>query len=69
MIDRNHPGLSIVHQCELVGISRSSYYYEAKGENALNLELTLIRQKPRRLGRVFQRISGRDSGWGGFRRG
>jgi len=39
MIDRDHPGLSMVRQCALVGIARSSYYYEPKGENALNLEL------------------------------
>ena len=39
MIDPNHPRLSIVCQCELVMISRSSFYYEGKGETALNLEL------------------------------
>jgi len=31
--------LSIARQCELLSISRSSYYYEATGENTLNLEL------------------------------
>ena len=39
MIDPNHPRLSIVRQCELVAISRSSFYYEGKGETALNLKL------------------------------
>ena len=39
MIEPNHPRLSIVRQCELVGISRSSFYYEAKGETPLNLQL------------------------------
>jgi putative transposase len=39
MIDPNHPRLSIVRQCELVAISRSSFYYEGKGESFLNLEL------------------------------
>jgi putative transposase len=39
MIDPNHPRLSIVRQCELVAISRSSFYYEGKGETALSLEL------------------------------
>ncbi len=39
MIDPNHRRLSIVRQCELVTISRSSFYYEGKGETALNLEL------------------------------
>ena len=42
MVDGNHPGLSIVRQCELVGIARSSYYYTGKGEKALNLELMRI---------------------------
>ena len=31
--------LSVVRQCELVGISRSSHYYTAKGESEFNLEL------------------------------
>jgi putative transposase len=31
--------LSIARQCELLRISRSSFYYEAKGENPLNLEM------------------------------
>ena len=39
MIDPNHPRLSIVRQCELVSISRSSFYYEGKGESPLNLQL------------------------------
>lgn len=39
MIEPNHPGLSITRQCELVSISRSSYYGPAQGEPAENLEL------------------------------
>lgn len=39
MIDPGHPRLSIVRQCGLVGISRSSFYYEGKGESSLNLHL------------------------------
>ena len=42
MIDPNAPrlrGLSIVRQCELVNVSRSSFYFEGKGESPLNLEL------------------------------
>ena len=39
MIDAQHPGLSLVRQCKLVGISRGSVYYKRKGESALNLEL------------------------------
>ena len=39
MIDSDHPRLSIVRQCELVSIARSSHYYTGKGESALNLTL------------------------------
>lgn len=39
MIDAQHPQLSIVRQCRLAGISRSSFYYTAGGESDLNLEL------------------------------
>lgn len=34
-----HPGLSITKQCDLLEISRSSWYYEALGESAMNLDL------------------------------
>ena len=39
MIEPGHAGLSIVRQCELVGISRSSFYYRAVGESDETLEL------------------------------
>lgn len=39
MIEAGHPGLSIGRQCELLSISRSSFYYAPKGETALNLSL------------------------------
>ena len=39
MIEPNHSKLSIVSQCELVRISRSTFYYEGKGESGFNLEL------------------------------
>jgi len=39
MIGRDHPDLSLSRQCGLVSISRSSYYYVAKGESAANLLL------------------------------
>ena len=40
MVESSHPqDLSIACQCKLLGISRSSFYYEAKGENPLNLKL------------------------------
>ena len=39
MIDTDHPRISIVRQCDLANISRSSFYYESKGETPLNLAL------------------------------
>jgi putative transposase len=39
MVEVNHPHLSIARQCELLGLSRSSLYYEAKGESEENLHL------------------------------
>ena len=39
MIDTDHPDLSIGRQCQLLSISRSSFYYEPKGETDLNLAL------------------------------
>ena len=42
LVDGSHPRLSIVRQCALVGIARSSYYYTGTGEKPLNLELMRI---------------------------
>lgn len=39
MIDAHHPRLSIRRQCELIGLNRSSYYWQPTGESLLNLEL------------------------------
>src|SRR5260370_24980858 len=39
MIDPGHPRLSVVRQCELVSISRSSFYREPTPESAENLVL------------------------------
>jgi len=39
LIDSGHSDLSIKRQCELIGLSRSSYYYDAQEETPLNLEL------------------------------
>ena len=39
MIEPEHPGLSIVRQCELVSISRSGFYYRPAVEIPLNLTL------------------------------
>lgn len=39
MIDPNHPDLSIRRQCELIGLNRSTYYWQPVGESPLNLQL------------------------------
>ncbi len=39
MVNRDHPVLSIVRQCDLVSINRSGLYHEPAGETALNLAL------------------------------
>jgi putative transposase len=39
MVEKDHPRLSITEQCRLLSISRSAFYYEPKGETALNLVL------------------------------
>ena len=39
LVSVKHPRLSVVRQCELVDISRSSYYYPPSVENEYNLEL------------------------------
>jgi putative transposase len=42
MIEPEHPRLSIVRQCELVSISRSSYYEQVSDETPLNLAVMRI---------------------------
>ena len=39
MIRRDHPGLSLSQQCQVLAISRSSFYYTTKGERPENLAL------------------------------
>ena len=39
MIEPGRSDLSVVQQCRLVGVSRSSFYYTGKGESPLNLLL------------------------------
>jgi len=39
MVRRDIPGLSLSRQCQVLAISRSSFYYLAKGESAENLVL------------------------------
>ena len=38
-VDPDHARLSIVRQCRLMSVARSSFYYEARGESPLNLRL------------------------------
>ena len=42
MVDPNHARLSIVRQCRLVSVARSSFYYEGTGESPLNLRLMRV---------------------------
>ena len=39
LIEPNHPTLSIVEQCELLQLPRSSYYHEPAQESELNLKI------------------------------
>ena len=39
MIDPDHPRLPVVRQCTLVALSRSTYYYAPRGENAFNRQV------------------------------
>ncbi len=39
LIRRDQPELSLSRQCEILAISRSSFYYAPKGESAENLAL------------------------------
>lgn len=39
MINEKHPSISVRRQCELIGLSRASYYREPSGESAENLAL------------------------------
>lgn len=41
MVDAEHPNLSLVRQCELLGLSRSSLYYQSVGPS--DEELTILR--------------------------
>ena len=45
MIEPNLPGLSVGKQCALLSISRSSVYYEPKGESEMNLDLMRVIDK------------------------
>ena len=38
-VEIGHPFLSVRRQCELLGLNRSSYYYQPATESDLNLKL------------------------------
>ena len=39
MVEPDHPRLTVQQQCELLGLARSSLYYQPVGETSYNLEL------------------------------
>jgi putative transposase len=39
LIEPDHPELSVRRQCELVGLSRATFYYEPAQESDFNLQL------------------------------
>jgi putative transposase len=39
LVETDHPLLSITRQCQLLGLSRSGFYYQVRGESELNLLL------------------------------
>ena len=39
MVEPGHPALSVRRQCELLGLNRSSLYYEPIGETSVDLRL------------------------------
>ncbi len=45
LIEPEHPQISIARQCDLVGLPRSTYYYQAQGESAENLTLMRLLDK------------------------
>jgi putative transposase len=45
MVDREHAKLSIVEQCQILAINRSSFYYSPLPETELNLEIMKILDK------------------------
>ena len=39
LVEPGHPQVSVRRQCELLGLNRASYYYQAASESPLNLKL------------------------------
>ena len=42
MVEPDHGRLSIERQCELLGLARSSVYYQPVGETSYNLQLMRV---------------------------
>jgi len=57
LIDPGYEQLSVVRQCALVSISRSSFYYQPVGETAENLALMRVIE-PHRVCRRLQALRG-----------
>ena len=57
LVDRRHRHLSIVRQCALLGVSRSSLYYRTKGTS--QQDLSLMRELDRQyLGKPLSTVPG-----------
>jgi putative transposase len=39
LVEVDHPELSVRHQCELLGLNRSTFYYEPTGASLEDLRL------------------------------
>lgn len=67
LIEPQNEQLSVAHQCQLLGLARSSYYYQPLGESAENLALMeridkLFTERPEMgVRRMHQEISTADN--------
>ena len=65
LIDPQHPRLSVLRQCDLIGLPRSSLYYRMQGEDAWNQQLMrLIDRQYRTPAEVYGISSVKGSGNG-----
>ena len=44
MLELHYPELSIRHQCQLLGVNRSSFYYQPKPRSLSNEQRALLRK-------------------------